>query len=156
MLKHKAALVPTLTPMRRILMAAPEAGIPDYAVEKMQRVSEKWLQSFREAVAGRRAHRGGHRCRHAGQSARFGRGRGEVPGGGGIQHVDALRSATTTAASVIGLDGQRGLRAPGSMWADLIFVKGDPLADISALDALCGVMKDGELVWFDRDAVRPG
>jgi len=36
--------------------------------------------------------------------------------------------------------------------ADLIFVRGNPLKDIRALDNLCGVMKDGEMIWFNPDA----
>jgi len=151
MLKRKAALVPTITPMRRILDAAPGAGIPDYAIEKMRRVSAKWLESFREAaeagvpiVAGTDAGTPGNPHGSVAVEVRF-----MVQAGLGTSQ--ALRSATSTAASVIGLEGQVGCIRPGA-FADLIFIKGDPLADISALNSLCGVMKDGELVWFDRNA----
>lgn len=148
MLKHKAALVPTLTPMRRILMAAPGTGIPAYAVEKMRRVSEKWLQSFREAaqagvpiVAGTDAGTPGNPHGSVAVEVKF-----LVEAG--FSCADALRSATTTAASVIGLGDKVGSIRPG-LWADLIFIKGNPLEDIGALDRLCGVMKAGSFVWFN-------
>ena len=151
MLKRKAALVPTLTPMRRILMAAPELGIPHYAVEKMRRVSEKWLQSFREAadagvpiVAGTDAGTPGNPHGSVAVEVKF-----LVEAG--FSPAAALRSATATAASVIGMADKVGSIRPG-LWADLIFVEGDPLADINALDRLRGVMKGGSFVWFDRDA----
>src|SRR5690606_38068399 len=51
MLKAKTALVPTLTPMRRILDADARAGIPEYAIQKMRRVSRQWVDSFAAAAA---------------------------------------------------------------------------------------------------------
>jgi imidazolonepropionase-like amidohydrolase len=150
MLKYKAALVPTLTPMRRILMAGPEVGIPDYAVEKMRRVSDQWVESFAAAanagvpiVAGTDAGTPGNPHGSVAVEVKF-----MVEAG--LSPVVALRSATTTAAAAIGLAEEVGRIAPG-LWADLIFIKGDPLADIKALDTLCGVMKGGDFVWFDRN-----
>ncbi|MFX8945883.1 hypothetical protein ABTN08_19635, partial [Acinetobacter baumannii] len=37
--------------MRRILLSSGEDKLPDYAVEKMRRTSEPWLESFRKAIA---------------------------------------------------------------------------------------------------------
>ncbi len=149
MLKRKAALVPTLTPMRRILMAAPDLGIPQYAIDKMRRVSEKWLESFREAaqagvpiLAGTDAGTPGNPHGSVAVEVKF-------MVDAGFSHVDALRSATCTAAAVIGLADKVGSIKPG-LWADLIFVEGNPLVDIAALDRVRGVMKGGEFVWFDR------
>jgi len=72
----------------------------------------------------------------------------------GLSPAAALRSATSTAASVIGLEGKVGSISPGA-FADLIFIKGDPLANITALDSLRGVMKDGIFVWFNRNGAHP-
>jgi imidazolonepropionase-like amidohydrolase len=151
MIKRKTALVPTLTAMRRILLAGPDAGIPDYAIEKMRRVSAKWLESFREAaeagvpiVTGTDAGTPGNPHGSVAVEVKF-----MVEAG--FAAADALRSATSTAARVIGMADKVGSIRPG-LFADFIFIKGNPLADIKALDALCGVMKDGEFVWFDVDA----
>ncbi len=46
--------------------------------------------------------------------------------------VDIIRSATTTAAKLLGAEGSIGVVAPGSH-ADLLAVDGDPLADIGRL-----------------------
>jgi imidazolonepropionase-like amidohydrolase len=46
--------------------------------------------------------------------------------------LDVLRSATTTAADLLGLAGQVGVVAPGAH-ADLLLIDGDPLADIGIL-----------------------
>jgi imidazolonepropionase-like amidohydrolase len=52
---------------------------------------------------------------------------------------------TTSAAKLLGVDGQRGAIRPG-MAADLVAVPGDPLADASALRKVSFVMKDGKIV----------
>ena len=155
MLERKAALVPTLTPMRRILDAAPGTGIPEYAIEKMRRVSAKWLESFRAAaaagvpiVAGTDAGTPGNPHGSVAVEVKFMVAAGFAP-------AAARRRATTTAASVIGLEGKVGSIRTGA-FADLIFITGDPLADIKALDSLCGVMKDGEFVWFERAVAAAG
>src|SRR4051812_27643 len=56
--------------------------------------------------------------------------------------MEAIRSATTSAADLIGRDPDIGSIAPGKK-ADLIAVAGDPLADVSVLEKMAFVMKDG-------------
>lgn len=63
----------------------------------------------------------------------------------GMSPMDAIRSATTTAAELLGLSGRAGTVAPGS-WADLIAVDGDPLTDISVLTRVSFVMKEGRVL----------
>jgi imidazolonepropionase-like amidohydrolase len=46
--------------------------------------------------------------------------------------VEVLRSATTTAADLLGLPGEIGVVAPGAH-ADLLLIDGDPLAGIGVL-----------------------
>jgi imidazolonepropionase-like amidohydrolase len=58
--------------------------------------------------------------------------------------LEILRSATTSAAKLFGMDEERGRIAEGFA-ADLIAVEGDPLQDIDALLRVTFVMKDGRV-----------
>ncbi len=62
----------------------------------------------------------------------------------GMTPMQAIQSATTTAARLLGQEGRLGRIAPGFA-ADLIAVKGDPLTDISELQRVVFVMKDGKV-----------
>jgi imidazolonepropionase-like amidohydrolase len=62
----------------------------------------------------------------------------------GMTPAQAIRSATTSAAELLGMDKEIGTIAPGK-YADLVAVKGDPLADISVLQKIDFVMKGGEV-----------
>src|SRR5262249_49365408 len=62
----------------------------------------------------------------------------------------ALRAATVTAAEVLGRGHDLGRIAPGAV-ADLIAVRGDPLADVAALRRPVLVVKDGRIA-LDRRA----
>ena len=52
---------------------------------------------------------------------------------------------TTSAAKLLGVDGQRGAIRPG-MAADIVAVPGDPLADAGVLRRVSFVMKDGKVI----------
>jgi imidazolonepropionase-like amidohydrolase len=60
----------------------------------------------------------------------------------GMTPMQAIQSATSRAAELLGKRGEIGVVAPGA-YADLIAVAGDPLADVSALKTVHFVMKDG-------------
>ncbi|MEV5810023.1 amidohydrolase family protein [Streptomyces parvulus] len=60
----------------------------------------------------------------------------------GLTALDALRTATTQAARLLGLDGVAGRPTPGHA-GDLILVPGDPLADLSLLKKPSGVVRSG-------------
>jgi len=62
----------------------------------------------------------------------------------GIAPAEVLRMATITSATVIGVDGERGVIAPGKL-ADLILVNGDPSREITDIDKVDVVMKGGKL-----------
>ena len=63
----------------------------------------------------------------------------------GMTPLQAIQSATTEAASALRKEGEVGSLRPGA-WGDLIAVRLDPLADITALEKVEGVIKGGELV----------
>lgn len=67
----------------------------------------------------------------------------------GMTPMQAIQSATTVAAELMGKIGQVGCDAPGC-YADLIAVAGDPLSDISILFTVPKVMKGGVVVSDER------
>jgi imidazolonepropionase-like amidohydrolase len=60
----------------------------------------------------------------------------------GIPPLAAVKSATIDAARLLGIDDELGSIEPGKL-ADLVAVRGDPLADIGLLKNVTFVMKDG-------------
>jgi imidazolonepropionase-like amidohydrolase len=62
----------------------------------------------------------------------------------GMPIVDALKSATSTAARVLRMENQIG-RVKAGLFADLIAVEGDPAKDISSLRRVTLVMKNGRI-----------
>ena len=60
----------------------------------------------------------------------------------GMTPMQAIQSATSEAARALRKEGQVGSLAPGA-YGDLVAVKGDPLADIRALEHVDGVIKEG-------------
>jgi imidazolonepropionase-like amidohydrolase len=63
----------------------------------------------------------------------------------GISALDAIRAATSTAASAFSLIDSVGVVSPGRI-ADIIAVEGDPLADLDALARVRFVMSRGRVV----------
>jgi imidazolonepropionase-like amidohydrolase len=62
----------------------------------------------------------------------------------GMTPGQALKAATITAAAVLGREKDLGRIAPGYL-ADLVAVKGDPLAEISAIERPVVVVKEGRM-----------
>jgi len=160
MVNSKTYLVPTLAAINNILKHA-GSGIPDYIVEKCERISEahrKSIQNFYSA--GGRIAMGtdaGTPFNLHGQNALELRYMVEV----GMTPCDALRAGTSVASELCGV-GQRGRIVEGYS-ADLLIVKGNPLEDIEqAADPSnhVGVFKDGravsgfvDMIGLDRVAV---
>jgi imidazolonepropionase-like amidohydrolase len=67
----------------------------------------------------------------------------------GMTPMQAIQSATSRAAELLGKRGEIGVVAPGA-YADLIAVGTDPLADVKVLKTVQFVMKDG-VVFKSRD-----
>jgi imidazolonepropionase-like amidohydrolase len=60
----------------------------------------------------------------------------------GMSPMQAIKSATSSAAELLDMKGELGVIAPGA-YADIVAVQGDPLANVEALKNVNFVMKDG-------------
>ncbi len=63
----------------------------------------------------------------------------------GMTPIEALRAATLHGAELLGMAQELGTLEPGK-YADVIAVRGDPLADVAAMEHVVFVMKGGEVV----------
>lgn len=63
----------------------------------------------------------------------------------GMTPMQAIQSATTVSAALLGWSADVGAIAPGH-FADMVAVKADPLADIGALEHVDHVMKGGAII----------
>ena len=135
MKQHGTYLVPT----RALSDLLDRNNLPVPIRAKMDQVMPLADASFRKAVAG-------------GVKIAFGTDAAVLPHGmnakefskytaAGMSAIDALRTATINAADLLG-KSDRGEIAPGKL-ADLIAVRGDPLADITATERVVFVMKGG-------------
>jgi imidazolonepropionase-like amidohydrolase len=67
----------------------------------------------------------------------------------GMTPLQAIQSATVNAADHLGLAAEIGTLAPGKA-ADLVAVRGDPLADVTELQRVRFVMKGGTVHRAER------
>jgi imidazolonepropionase-like amidohydrolase len=67
----------------------------------------------------------------------------------GFRPMDAIKAGTSVAAELLGQSDKIGYLEPG-MLADIIAVPGNPLQDISVLENVMFVMKDGEIFRYDK------
>jgi imidazolonepropionase-like amidohydrolase len=63
----------------------------------------------------------------------------------GMTPMQAIKSATIVAAQLMGWDDRIGTIEPGKL-ADIVAVPGNPLTDISAMEKVSFVMKDGVVI----------
>jgi imidazolonepropionase-like amidohydrolase len=66
----------------------------------------------------------------------------------GMPPLDIIHAVTTNAAELLGWQDRIGAVAQGK-FADLVAVNGDPIADITELERIRFVMKDGQVVRND-------
>ena len=141
MLEAGTWLVPTLVaPQGVIEAAAAGASLPEATLRKARDTVEAHRDSFKRAVA-------------AGVRIAMGTDSAVTPHGqnlrelalmaeGGMKPEEVLVATTSSAAELLGVDGELGTIEPGKR-ADLVLVDGDPL-DLRGLpDAIRGVWKDG-------------
>jgi imidazolonepropionase-like amidohydrolase len=146
MLEKGTFLVPTLLAPVAVLEAGEEGGMPEYGLRKSREAIEIHQQSIR------RAH-------EAGVKIAMGTDAGVMPHGtnlrelallveAGMTPMEAIVSATRTAAECLGWDDRLGTVEPGKL-ADIVIAGSDPLADISSLannDNIWLVMQGGRVV----------
>lgn len=115
-------------------------------LRKNRETTDVQREGFRKAV-------------HAGVNIGYGTDAGIYPHGAnarqfaymvrfGMTPIEAIRSATIDAAAALGRGQELGAVAPGR-FADLVAVLGDPLADITRLEHVSSVIKEGHL--FDPE-----
>jgi imidazolonepropionase-like amidohydrolase len=118
-------------------------GWPAGYLRKNRETTDAQREAFRKAVK-------------AGIKLAFGTDAGVYPHGAnarqfkymvryGMTPMQAIQAATTVSADLLGWSKQVGAIAPG-YYADMVAVKIDPLADVSALEHVDHVMKGGEVV----------
>jgi imidazolonepropionase-like amidohydrolase len=117
-------------------------GTLEENLRKDREIADLQRQNFR------RAHQGGARMVYGtdagvyphGQNARQFR----IMVRYGMTPLEAIRSATVNAAEALGRSDV-GIVEKGR-YADLVGVRGDPLADVAALESVAAVVKGGELI----------
>jgi imidazolonepropionase-like amidohydrolase len=131
-----------LVPTAYLLTAMPLDALPPPLAAKARQVIPLAKESHRQAVK-------------AGVKIAFGTDAAVYPHGlnarefavyvdYGMSPLEAIRSATTGAADLLGT-ADRGVIASGKL-ADLVAVPGDPLKDIKLMEQVSFVMKDGVVV----------
>ncbi|CAM2005364.1 Amidohydrolase family protein [Acanthopleuribacter pedis] len=149
LLKEKEAwLVPTLMAGETVLeMGKEEGALPPVVAQKAVIVGQYMLDNFSRAVK-------------AGVPIAFGTDCGVSPHGrnarefvlmvqNGMKPMAAIKAATSVAAEVLRQD-DLGALTEGKI-ADIVAVKGDPIADIAILQNVAFVMKDGKVYREDLD-----
>jgi imidazolonepropionase-like amidohydrolase len=125
-----------------ILSEYAKLGFPEKIINKEKLVGIKQRENFAKAAA-------------AGVKIAFGTDAGVYPHGWnarqffymvkfGLTPIQAIQSATINAADLLNWKGKTGSVTKGN-WADIIAVDGDPLSDVTLLERVRFVMKDGKV-----------
>lgn len=126
-----------------ILAEGEKNGVFKESLDKERAIGRKQRETFRAALK-------------AGVKMVFGTDAGVYPNGynarqfatmvtWGMTPMQAIQSATVSAAEALGRSGDVGAIAVGR-YGDLVGVSGDPLADVTLLQSVAFVMKGGEIV----------
>jgi imidazolonepropionase-like amidohydrolase len=153
MAKRGTVWVPTIDHNRYYVDAKDEFGFAPETIPPLRGYIEKNLESTRRAFkAGVKIAMGSDAV-----YTMFGQNTRELTWfvKAGMTPAQALASATTIPAAMLGHQRDLGAIAPG-YFADLVAVDGDPLADVNVIvDKVRWVMKGGDVV-VDRVSGRPG
>ena len=125
-----------------ILGEGAKNGIPEYSLNKERIVGKKQRENFKMAV-------------ESGAKMVFGTDAGIYPHGKnarqfkymvewGMTSIEAIRASTINTAELFGIDNIGEIKE--TFDADLIGVKGNPLNDISILENVEFVMKEGQII----------
>lgn len=149
MKENDVVFVPTLTPAYRITQAGRAGGIPQFVMDKMEKVNAANTRSFQLA------------CR-AGVIIAAGSDGGtpfnphdelmtelRLMVEAGVPPMDAVRAGTWGSARALGLESEIGTIECGK-WADLVVLEGDPLVDITAIGRVSFVIQRGKVVHGSR------
>ncbi len=148
MKKKGVFLVATLSAVFNIKKHGKGAGIPDYAVRKVEEIMDQHIDSFT------RAYKAGVKIAMGTDAAtpfnKHGRNAQELElmVKAGVKPTDAIMSATKWGAELLEMDDVVGTLEPGKE-ADIIAVDGNPLEDITLLKNVKFVMKAGRIYKFD-------
>jgi len=140
MKQHGTYLVPTSFPLFWFEQNLPKLNMPPWVVEKAAII----IPAAKKNMA---------RAFHAGVKVALGTDAGVYPhglNGGefwsmvqlGMTPVQALQAGTVNAADLMGWSDRIGAIAPGN-FADIVAVRGNPLEDVTILQHVGFVMKDG-------------
>lgn len=151
MVEHGTWLVPTLMAGEAVAVMADDGRLTGERADKARAIAPRMRESVRLAQVG-------------GVKIALGTDAGVFPHGtngreftllvewAGMTPMQAIVAATSSAAELLGWSADVGTVRTGR-YADLVAVAGDPLEDISELEAVDWVMKGGEVV-ADREGVR--
>jgi imidazolonepropionase-like amidohydrolase len=152
MLRHGTWLVPDLYDGVYIKEQARALGWPEEYLRKQEESEKLWPETIRKAF-------------RAGVKIAYGTDAAVYPHGDngkqfrlmadwlGMTPLQAIRSATVSAATLLGWEDRVGSLRPGR-YADLVAVPGDPLKDVRLLERVPFVMKGGVVIKDLRP--RPG
>jgi imidazolonepropionase-like amidohydrolase len=147
--KNGTWYVPTLYVVEPIIAPGNPLKIPEQNLAKARTVHLRMREAFRTAMK-------------VGVKIAFGTDVGVFPHGTqakefkiytdlGMTPMQAIQTATTSAAELMSWSGKVGVVARGS-FADMVAVSGDPMKDITELERVKWVMKGGKVY---KDALRP-
>lgn len=146
MLHQGAYLVPTLSFTKAYQREGPAMGLPERILHLAAEVNAASQESLRLALAA------GVRIAAGSDSGVPGQPHGTLVAElrqmvrAGASPEQALRSATSSAATLLGLHDQIGALKPGAL-ADVLAVEGDPIRDPEALGNPALVVKGGVEMW---------
>ncbi len=151
MIERGTWLVPTMMAYEAVVEMAEEGFLPAGPSQKALEIRPYVVESHQRAFA-------------AGVPVAFGTDAGVFEHGrnaeefqlmvdAGLSPVEALLAATRNAAEALGMSEELGTVEAGR-WADLVAVRGNPQADVSVLEDVGFVMKEGVVYKRDGRPVR--
>lgn len=140
-------LVPTIFAVDYIIEKYSEKGFPPKIIEKAKKLRVQKNECFKKAVK-------------AGVKVAYGTDASVIPNGMnakdfklmvemGMTPMQAIQSATMNAADLLDMKTKVGSLAKGK-YADIVAVYGNPIEDISILERVRFVMKDGVVYKFEK------